>query len=247
MRTQPTSDARVARGPSPASSELSTPKSLSFGNRRSPLPGQRPRSWGLVTIAALCVIGTGLAVAAWGLNAGQKEAVLVVGKPVAEGQVIAREDLITASVSGVAGAIPVSEIDDVVNQTAVVDLVEGQLLTSEMFATAVVPATGQATVGLALDPSRVPGAGLEPGDVVDVIAVPGGDGARDDPTSLDTPEALADGAVVFDVEGVATAGGQVLVTLIVDATDAARVSAYSTQNRVAVIETAAAGTRSTGE
>ena len=58
---------------------------------------------------------------------------------------------------------------------------------------------------------------------------------------------LADGASVYSVGGAATAGGQVLVTLVVDAADAARISAYSTQNRVAVVETAPAGTQVTGE
>lgn len=209
--------------------------------------GQRQRSWGLVTVAALSVLGTGLAVAAWGLHAGQKESVLAIGGPVAEGQVIARNDLVSTSVSGVSGAIPVSEINTVMNQTAIVDMVEGQILTAEMFAASAVPAAGQATVGLALDPARVPGAGLGPGDVVDVIAVPGGDSAQQDPEGLDTPEALAEGASVYSVEGAATAGGQVLVTLVVDASDAARISAYSTQNRVAVVETAPAGTDRTGE
>lgn len=216
----------------------------SDGGSRS---GQRNRSWGLVTVAALSVLGTGLAVAAWGLNAGQKETVLAIGEPIAKGQVIARGDLVTTSVAGVSGAIPVSDIDAVVNQTAAVDLVNGQILTSAMFAASAVPAKGQATVGLALDPARVPGAGLEPGDVVDVIAVPGGDTAQNDPDALDTPEALAEAASVYSVEGAATAGGQVLVTLIVDAADAARISAYSTQNRVAVVETAATGTQTTGE
>ena len=220
---------------------------LPADERRATRGGQRQRSWGLVTVAALSVLGTGLAVAAWGLHAGQKESVLAIGEPVFKGQVIARSDLITTSVSGVSGAIPVSEIDTVVNKTAVVDLVDGQILTPRMFAASPVPATGAATVGLALDPARVPGAGLDPGDVVDVIAVPGTDTGQKDPAALDAPDVLADGASVYSVGGAATAGGQVLVTLVVDAADAARISAYSTQNRVAVVETAPAGTQVTGE
>ncbi|RYB88305.1 hypothetical protein EUA06_21905 [Nocardioides glacieisoli] len=223
------------------------PGLLAAGERRATQGGQRHRSWGLVTVAALSVLGTGLAVAAWGLHAGQKESVLAIGEPISKGQVIARDDLVTTSVSGVSGAIPVSEINTVVNQTAAVDLVDGQILTSQMFAASAVPASGEATVGLALDPARVPGAGLGPGDVVDVIAVPGGDTAQKDPAALDTPEVLAADASVYSVEGAATAGGQVLVTLVVDAADAARISAYSTQNRVAVVETAPAGAETTGE
>jgi len=235
-------DRKAARGMQAPAQGL-----LAAGERRAIQGGQRHRSWGLVTFAALSVLGSGLAVAAWGLHAGQKESVLAIGEPVSKGQVIARDDLVTTSVSGVSGAIPVGEINTVVNQTAVVDLVDGQILTSEMFVASPLPAAGQATVGLALDPARVPGAGLDPGDVVDVIAVPGGDTAQKDPAALDTPEVLAEGASVYSVEGAATAGGQVLVTLVVNSADAARISAYSTQNRVAVVETAPPGAATTGE
>lgn len=239
-RTNP--DREAARGV-----QAPAPGLLGAGERRAAQGGSRHRSWGLVTVAALCVLGSALAVAAWGLHAGQKESVLAIGEPVAKGQVIAREDLLTTSVSGVAGAIPVGDIDTVVNQTAAVDLVDGQILTSKMFAASAVPAAGAATVGLALDPARVPGAGLDPGDVVDVIAVPAGDTAQKDPAALDTPEVLAVGAGVYSVDGAASAGGQVLVTLVVDSADAARISAYSTQNRVAVVETAPPGAETTGE
>ena len=46
---------------------------------------------------------------------------------------IERDDLISTSVSGVAGAIPVGDIETVVGQTAAVDLVAGQILTAPMF------------------------------------------------------------------------------------------------------------------
>jgi hypothetical protein len=189
----------------------------------------------------MLVVGTGLAVAAWGLRVGDKESVLAVGQSIAKGQVIDREDLVSTSVAGITAAIPVAAIDSVVGKTASVDLVPGQVLTAAMFTSTPVPATGESVVGLALDPTRVPGAGLDPGDVVDVVAVPGGEDAQADLADLDTPEVLAAAAEVYDVGGTSTAGGQVLVTLVVDAKDAARIAAYSTQNRVAVIETAPTG------
>lgn len=217
------------------------------GRAPSSLRPRRSRSWGLVTLAALLVLGTGLAVAAYVVHAGQKESVLAVAGPVAKGQVIGREDLVATSVAGVAAALSVDQVDTVVGQTAAVDLVQGQILTPAMFASSAVPAAGESVIGLALDPARVPGAGLQAGDVVDVIAVPGGDTGKEDPASLDAPEVLAKGAQVFDVGGESTAGGQVLVTLVVDAGDAARVAAYSTQNRVAVVETAPNGATGAGE
>jgi len=218
------------------------------GDRRpaTGLQAPRTRSWGLVVLAALLVIGTGLAVAAWGLRVGDKESVLAVGHPIAKGQVIGREDLVSTSVAGIDAAIPVADLDSVVGKTASVDLVQGQVLTSAMFTSSPVPAAGESLIGLALDPTRVPGAGLDPGDVVDVVLVPGGDDAQVDPPALDTPEVLAAAAEVYDVGGTATAGGQVLVTLVVDAKDAARIAAYSTQNRIAVVETAPTGAEETG-
>jgi len=221
---------------------------LLSGDRRPATgrPAPRTRSWGLVVLAALLVVGTGLGVAAWGLRVGDKESVLAVGQPIAKGQVIDRGDLVSASVAGIDAAIPVAELDSVVGKTASVDLVHGQVLTSDMFTSSPVPAAGESVIGLALDPTRVPGAGLDSGDFVDVVAVPGGDDAQADPAALDAPEVLAAAAEVYDVGGTATAGGQVLVTLVVYAKDAARIAAYSTQNRVAVVETAPTGADETG-
>ena len=200
--------------------------------------GWRNRSWGLVTLAALLVLGSGPAVMAWRLRVGEKESVLALSQPVAKGQVIDRGDLVSVSVSGVEGAIPVAAVDTVVGAHAAVDLVQGQILLPDMATADPLPGVGEATIGLALDPSRVPGAGLAPGDVVDVISVPDVESSKADPAALDAPELLAKDAQVFDVGGEVATGGQVLVTLVVDEGDAARVAAYSTQNRVAIVEIA---------
>ena len=219
-------------------------KQLSSGlltaERKGGTTGRRPRnrSWGLVSLSALLVVGMGLAVAAWGLHAGDREEVLALGEPVSKGQIIKRSDLVSASVAGVTGAIPVSDIALVVDKTAAVDLVVGQIVTSQMMTGTAVPAAGQATVGLALDPTRVPAAGLDPGDVVEVVAVPSADGVRSGTASIDQPEILTAEAQVYAVDGAPAAGGQVLLTLVVNAEAAVRIAAYSTQNRVAVIESA---------
>jgi hypothetical protein len=222
---------------------------LLAGGRRSLATQQRPRrrSWGVVTLAALLVVGLGLAVAAWGLHAGDRESVLAVGSSITKGQAIERDDLVSTSVAGVSGAFPVTDVDMVAGQTAAVDLVAGQILTDSMVTSDPIPGDGQATVGLALDPTRVPGAGLDPGDPVDVIAVPNADDAKADPVTVDTPEILAEGAEVYAVGGVATPGGQMILTLVVEAEDAARIAAYSTQNRVAVVEAALSSSTADGE
>jgi hypothetical protein len=218
---------------------------LANGGRRMSMPGQprRSRSWGLVVLAAILVIGTGLAVAAYGLSAGKKVSVLAVGESIAKGQTIERDDLVSVSVSGVASTIPVSDIDKVVGKTAAVDLVEKQVLTDAMVTSTPTPGEGESSIGLSLDPTRVPAAGLKAGDTVSVIAVPGADasgtGSKEAESAIDSPEVLADNVLVYAVEGETTANGAVFLTLVVPAEDAARIAAYSTAGRVAVVETAA--------
>lgn len=202
----------------------------------------RSRSTSLITLAALLVLGFGLATAYLVTSAGDKVSVLVMGTDVPKGHVVERADLVSQSVSGVPNAISVDQINYVVGHTATVDLVQGQLLTESMVTTAPTPGEGQAVVGLSLDPTRAPSSGLSAGDVVDVIAVIGGEqGGRTNQTDLDAPTVLASGATVYSIEGLATDGGQMLLTLVVDAADANKVAAYSTSNMVAVVEVTAGG------
>lgn len=222
--------------------------SLLSGGRRPATRGRgvRTRSRGLVAGAAVLVLGSGLAVAWLVLNAGQKESVVSVQIPatcgcdhLAKGEVIPRDWLTSSSVSGVSGAVPISQINSVAGMTASTDLFSGEILTHNMYSSAQVPGLGQATVGLSLDPSRVPSAGLEPGDLVDVVEVPAsnsnstvGQGAL-----LDSPPVLAHNAEVYSVKGDATQGGSELVTVVVDANVSARISAYSAQGQIAIVET----------
>ena len=201
----------------------------------------RPRSRSLLVLAALLVLGFALATAYMVTRAGDKASVLSVGTPITKGHVIERADLVSLAVSGIAGAVPVEATNDIVGKTATVDLVKGQVLTEDMVTTTPTPATGQSTVGLALDPTRVPSSGLDAGDIVDVIAVPNsetGGGAR---ATLNNPTVLARAATVYAVQGLATDGGKVLLTVVVDTREAGPVAAYSTSDRVAVVEVAAAG------
>ena len=197
---------------------------LLSGERR---PGQPQkvvrgrRQNGLAIAAGLLVLVLALAGAAWGMTAGDKTSVLSISKGVAKGHEITREDLVSTG------------------KTAAVDLVEGQILTEAMVTSDPVPAEGESLIGLALDPARVPGSGLAAGDSVDIVAVPAAEQAQADAKALDSPTVLADAAQVYDVAGAATSGGQVLVTVVVDDSDSARIAAYSTANRVAIVETAA--------
>lgn len=201
----------------------------------------RPRSRSLLVLAALLVLSFALATAYLVTRAGDKVSVLSVGTPISKGHVIERADLVSVAVSGIAGAVPVEATNDVIGKTATVDLVKGQVLTEEMVTTIPTPATGQSTVGLALDPTRVPSSGLAAGDIVDVIAVPNRETGGGGRATLNNPTVLARAATVYAVQGLATDGGKVLLTVVVDTREAGPVAAYSTSDRVAVVEVAAGG------
>jgi len=201
----------------------------------------RPRRRGALAFAGLLIVGSAFVGAVVFARAGDTIDVLAVRDAVAKGHVIERDDLVSKKVAGVDGAVLVDSSVGVIGATAVVDMVPGQVVTRAMISTTPMPGPGRASVGLNLDPARAPSSGLEPGDVVDVIAVSAGagDGVRTD--ELDTPAVLAPGATVYDVQGTATEGGGVLLTVFVDANAAARIAAYSTAGRIAVVETSQAG------
>jgi len=227
-----------SRRPKKAAATSGGPGLLAGGRRAAAGPRRpRTRSWGLVTLAALLVIGLGLAVAAWGMTVGERTSVLAIGQSVAKGETIERSDLVSTPVAGVSGSIPVEDIGGVVGKTAAVDLVDGQILTKAMVTSDPLPGPGQSVVGLALEPARVPSAGLDAGDQVDVIAVPPTDA---NPTADEeiAPVVIAEDAQVLAVSGDALGGGQVLLTIVVKDNEAIDVASYSTQNRVAVVETA---------
>lgn len=197
----------------------------------------QPRRKGVLAFAAMMIVGSALAGALLFSSLGDRTEVLAVRDAVAKGQVITEDDLIQKSVAGVEDAVSVDQINEVVGSTASVDLVAGQILTNSTVTSDPMPADGEATVGLNLDPSRVPSSGLNAGDVVSVVAVPGGTVELGTVSALDAPTVLARGASVLEVQGSSTEGGTVLVTVVVDEDDAAKIAAYSAGGLVAVVET----------
>lgn len=204
-------------------------------------PRIRPRRKGLLAFASLLIVGSALAGGVLFARAGDTVEVLAARDGVAKGHTIAQGDLVTKNVAGIDGAVLLKDSNSVIGKTAVVDLIPGQVLTRAMVSGDPTPGTGKSTVGLSLDNARVPAAGLHAGDVVDVIAVPAAENSAASADELDAPPVLAADAAVYKVKGRATEGGGVMVTLIVDESAAARIAAYSTAGRVAVVETSSTG------
>jgi hypothetical protein len=211
-----------------------------LSGRRDDIRGlrSRPRRGGLLAFAALMIVGSAVAVAVLVNRAGDTHEVLIARTEIPEGHTIQRDDLATARVSGVEGTYSVEQVNSLVGTTAVVGVVPRQVMTESMVSESPVPGEGESLVGLNLDPSRVPSAGLEPGDNVMVIAAAGGETGAN-PEELDVPTVLTSGASVFDLAGSATEGEGILITLRVAETDAAKIAAYSVAGRVAVVETSA--------
>lgn len=200
----------------------------------------RPRSRGLITVAAMLVLLFGAGTAYLVTTAGEQASVLAVGTPVAKGRVVEREALISTTVSGVPGAITVDRAAEVIGQTAAIDLVEGQVLTEAMMTSKPTPAEGQAVVGLALEPTKVPAAGLEAGDLVRVLRVTGPDDAAPaGPGEEESGTVISQAATVYAASSDAAGGREVLLTLVLPEAEAAAVAVASTAGQAAAIEISA--------
>lgn len=199
------------------------------GSSRPVRSARRYGQWlGAVAVVVAAVVAGGWLYA----NKGGVSEVLVIDRPVAAGHVVTEDDLGSASVSGVEGAVDVSDLEQVVGQRAAVSLVAGQVLTRAALTSQPLPGGTQRVVAVAIPAGRVP-ATLAAGAVVDVVAVPqSGDAATG--AVLDSPQLVASGASVY---GLAPADdGSVVVTLLLSASDAPQVAAYGSAGRLTVIQ-----------
>jgi hypothetical protein len=195
----------------------------------------RPRRGGLLAFAALMIVGSAVSVAVLVNRAGDTQEVFAARTNIAEGHIINSGDLVTKRVAGIDGVFVAGDASMLLGSSAVVGVVPGQVITQAMVSKSPTPAKGESLVGLNLDPARAPSAGLSAGDHVTVVAVPGGDGGADE-AQLEAPTVLAVNAKVFDIAGSAVEGGGSLVTIVVPEADAARVAAFSTAGRIAIVE-----------
>lgn len=205
------------------------PASSPAGGIRLPT---RPRRLGQWAATVLFVLGSVLSAGWLWQEQGNRVDVLAVGAPVPAGHVIERGDLTSAAVSGVEGAIPVGDLDQVLGSTAATALVQGQVLTEALLTSDPVPAVGQRVVGVELDATRAP-TGLVAGDVVSVLAVPPS-GDPSDAESLGSPTVLTESATVFAADRVDGAGTR--ISLVVPEDEANRVAAFGAAGRVALVE-----------
>jgi len=171
-------------------------------------------------------------------RAGRTVDVLVVARPVPVGQSVTAADLSTARAGGSGfAAMAAGRLEQVLGQTAAVALHPGQLLVEDMLTAVAVPAPGRAVVGLALRWGQLPGDGVDAGDRVRIVAVPG----RADGTAAaagNRPPVLAGEATVLSVRDASDGAGTVVVTVEVPEGDADVLAAHGSAGQVAVVEVA---------
>ena len=174
------------------------------------------------------------------MNKGGVEEVLVVDQPIPAGHPITEDDvrtsrdplLVARSVSGVDGAIPVSEVFEVFGKRTTVALLPGQVLTEDALTSDLLPQDGKRLIAVNLPAGRVPDT-LAPGAVVDAIAVPQ-EGQSGDPKALDEPPVISAGATVYSTKK--SQDGTVVVTLLISETDAKTVAAYGSVGQLTLLQ-----------
>jgi hypothetical protein len=211
------------------------PASGSTGASRS-LP-RAPKRYGQWVGTVLFVVVVALAAAYLYMAKGETTEVLVLDRAVAAGQEIKEEDLGSAQVSGVADAVPVADLGEVLGTRASIGLVPGQVLTNGALTSEPVPGPKERMVAVRLEAGRVP-ATLKSGTVVNVLSVPP-TGDAGDPEGLDDPQTLSEDAEVYAVK--TAVDGSVVVSLLVTEVDADKLAAYSAAGRVTVVQASVTG------
>jgi hypothetical protein len=181
------------------------------------------------SVAAIC-LGALLAVWAYA-GASTSQDVLAVRTTVHRGELITRDDLMTAQI-GVDPALkplPASAADTVVGKRAAMDLAAGGLVTPEDVISVLVPAKGMSLVGVSLPPALMPAAQLQSGDQVRIVTTPG---AQGDLATGTSPTSIQ--ATVVGERGPGD-NGQIVVDVSVPYDQAAELAAQSATGKIALV------------
>lgn len=174
----------------------------------------------------LLIVGCALAFGLVADGLSERQAVLVLARPVDRGTVLSDAHIAVAQVAADAGVqvTPQAARDRLVGRTLLTPLPAGAVLTPELVGPSAVDlGEGTRTVGLALEAGGYPTSSLAPGDLVGVVATEGAG------TMLD------DRATVLAVEPVIEGAATLLVTVVVRADAATAVSAAAARDGVRLV------------
>ena len=126
----------------------------------------------LAALAVLLIVGGALLAGLLAMRLDQRVQMLAAKDTIKAGQVIDKEDLVSASVSSdLTTLVRADQIDQVVGRTARVEISKGQLLDTSQLATNPVPSGDLQVVGVSVNAGRFPAGGLQPGDKVDIVDI----------------------------------------------------------------------------
>ena len=236
---------QTTTGPKVSSNGRRAAASTSMGlEARGRLQGSAPRRLGQWAASVLFVLIVVLAAGWLWTQKGHQSDVLAVTRGVPAGSVLTQADLGSVSVSGVAGAIPVSDLSAAVGKTLVVGLTPGQIVTQGVVTSSPIPGAGFRVVAALLAPGRIP-VGLSPGSAVDVLAAPSSSSSSAAAAQLSSPQVLASGIQVLSVGSPASAsaagGTGTQVSLLVPAASANVVAEYAAAGEVVVVQAPVGG------
>lgn len=213
------------------------------GQEKSARPGQgqgvdgarlpsapRERRPLLAALAVLLIVGGALLAGLLASQMDKRVQMLAAGDTIRAGEVITKEDLVSAMVSSdLSTLIPADQIDQVVGRTARVEVAKGQLLDSSQIATTPIPGGDKQVVGVSVASGRFPAGGLGSGDMVDVVDV------GNQSVSIEGAQVLK-AAPSSGTDNDWTSGA--IVSLIVNKNDAAKLASASANGTIAVVQTA---------
>lgn len=219
---------------------LSRSRQSANGQAGAPAPPRpRRRNGPLAIVGVLLVVACAALFAVGWLQAGNRQPVLALARPVAAGQVIAAADLqvVRVSAAGPVSLLPASQEPAVIGQTAAAAMPAGSLLTSAEVGTAPL-GKGRALLGVAVKPGQYP-PDLSAGQTVDVLSTP--QGSSSGTSSATSAAALPAGrAVVLSVTPQASQG-QTVVELEVSQDAMPQVAAAAASGQIALATVPAGG------
>jgi hypothetical protein len=214
--------------PSAAANGHRAPAGLS-----TPLPtSNRPR--GYIALAVMLIVGFAALGYWFYAQAGSKVAVVTAAREIPAGHVITGSDLSTTEVAGGITAVAASRMSEVVGHTAAVTILARTPVQLAMVSTASPISATQALVGVAAAPGQVPSSGLQPGETVEVLALP----QKAAVTSSVSAPLLAT-ATVFDVRVDPAVEGGTLLSLLAPRTAAYAITAASDAGLIALVQVGA--------
>jgi hypothetical protein len=182
---------------------------------------RRGRRVPYVAFGALLVLACVVSFVLLAARLGDRVLVLAVARPVAAGQTITPADLtrVSAVDDPALALVPAEQAGQVLGRSAVVPLLPGTLLTTRLVGDAAFPPAGQVVSSLALKPGQYP-QGLPVGSHVEAFVNAASGTGGQASAALGGRQAQLS-AVVLGVDPAGDGQGGTLVTLLLDASDAA--------------------------